>query len=116
MVVVFAARDEQHTVISSISSSSTRMRSPRRLKVLAHVIGPYGQLPVAAIDEDRELDPRGATELHERVDGSANGPTRVQDVVDEHDRHSLDRERNARRAHDRLAARWQLIDRADHRA
>ena len=53
-------------------------------EVLAHEVGPDGQLPVAAVDEDRELDRPGATELGERVHGGAHGAAGVEHVVDEH--------------------------------
>ena len=58
---------------------------------------------MASIDQDGELYPRGPAELEERVDRGADRPARVEDVVDDDDRSPLDRERNARRAHHRLA-------------
>ena len=73
-------------------------------EVLADVVGPDRKLAVAAVDEDRELHASRPPELEERVDRGADRPPRVQHVVHEDDGHPLDRERDARRAHDRLAS------------
>ena len=74
-------------------------------QVLSDVVGADRQLAVAAVDEHGELHARRPPELEQRVDRGADRPARVQDVVDEDDRHPLDRERDARGAHDRLAPR-----------
>ena len=63
------------------------------------------KLPMAAVDEHRELHPRRPPELQQRVDRGADRTSRVQDVVDENDGEAFDRERDARRAHDRLTTR-----------
>ncbi len=60
---------------------------------------------MAAVDEDSKLHSGRAAELEERVDRSANGAARVQDVVDEDDGLALERERDARRADDGLTRR-----------
>ena len=58
--------------------------------VLADVVGPDGQLAVAAIDEDREPDGLRPAEVDEGVHRGPDGPARVQDVVDEDDRATVD--------------------------
>ena len=45
--------------------------------VLTDVVGPDRQLPVAAVDENRQPDSGGPTELEERVHRGARGPSRV---------------------------------------
>src|SRR4051812_6328013 len=57
----------------------------RGRKVLADVVGTDGQLAVAAVDEDGELDPVGSPVVEKRLDRGADRPPRVEDVVDEHD-------------------------------
>src|SRR5688572_21753838 len=53
--------------------------------VLTDVVGADRQLPVAAVDENRQPDRGGPTELEERVHRGARGPSRVQNVVNEND-------------------------------
>ena len=65
----------------------------RRGQVLADVVGPDGQLAVAAVHEDRELHRRRPPVVEEGVDGGADGASRVEDVVDEDDRGAVDGER-----------------------
>ena len=60
---------------------------------------------MASIHKHCELHARRTAELHERVDRGADRATGVEDVVDEHDRHPLDRERDARGPNNRLAIR-----------
>ena len=43
-----------------------------------------GQFPVAAVDQHREADDARAAEVDDRVEGGADGPAGVQDVVDQH--------------------------------
>ena len=74
-------------------------------KVLADVVRPDWKLAMAPIDKHCELYSRRTAELHERVDRGADRATGVEDVVDEHDRHPLDRERDARGPNNRLAIR-----------
>src|SRR4051794_18512740 len=59
---------------------------------------------MAAVDEDGELDARRAAVVEERLDRGADRPARVEDVVDEHDRPSLECEAELRVADDRLRA------------
>ena len=73
-----------------------------RGQVLADVIGADGQLAVAAVAEDRELDGRRAAVVEQRLDGRADRATRVEDVVDEDAGLPFEREVELRRAHDRL--------------
>jgi hypothetical protein len=74
-------------------------------KVLADIIRTDWKLAMAAIHKHCELHARRTAELHERVDCGADRATGVEDVVDEHDRHPLDRERDARGPNNRLAIR-----------
>src|SRR4029077_8935117 len=53
--------------------------------VLADVVGADGQLAVAAVDQDRQLNRPRPTEVHQGIHRSARGPAVVDDVVDEHD-------------------------------
>ena len=54
-------------------------------QVLADEVGADRQLPVAAVDEDRELHRAGTAELGERVHRGAHGAAGEEHVVDEHD-------------------------------
>src|SRR5262249_29375219 len=54
----------------------------------------------------RELDPLGAAVVEERLDRRADRPTRVEDVVDEHNRLPFEREVEARGADDGLRMAW----------
>src|SRR5919199_373009 len=54
--------------------------------VLPYVIRPYRQLPVAAVDEDRQPNGGGPPELEQRVHSGARRPAGVEDVVHEDDR------------------------------
>ena len=54
-------------------------------EVLADVVGTDGQLTVAAVDHDGELDGAGPAEVVEGVEGGPDGPPREEDVVDQHD-------------------------------
>ena len=60
--------------------------------VLADVVGPDRQLPVAPVDEDRQLHPGRPAVFEERVDRGPDRPTGEEDVVDEDDRLALQRE------------------------
>ena len=55
-------------------------------QVLARVVGPDRQLAVAAVGEDRELDPLRPPVVEQRLDRRADGAAGEQDVVDEDDR------------------------------
>jgi hypothetical protein len=57
---------------------------------------------VAAVDQGGELDARGPAVLEERLDGGADRPARVEDVVAEDARHPLEREVEAGGANDGL--------------
>src|SRR5215207_2461207 len=67
--------------------------------VLTDVVGADGQLPVAAVDENRQPDRGGPTEFEERVHRGACGPSRVQNVVDEDDGLACYVERHAAAPH-----------------
>src|SRR5262249_26563670 len=61
------------------------------------------KLSVAAVGEDGELDAVGAAVVEQRLDGGAHGATGVEDVVDQHHGHVVERELNVRGVDDRLA-------------
>ena len=71
-------------------------------QVLADVVGPDRQLAVAAVDEHGELDARGPAVVEQRLDRRADRAAGVEDVVDEDDRPSVEREVELRRADERL--------------
>jgi hypothetical protein len=64
----------------------------RGREVLADVVGPEGQLAMAAVGEHRELDARRAAVVEEGLDRGADRAPREEDVVDDHDRRPVDRE------------------------
>jgi hypothetical protein len=57
---------------------------------------------MAAVGEHGQLHALGPAVAEERVDGRADRAAGVEDVVDEHDRHPLEREVERGRAHERL--------------
>src|SRR5919201_7130752 len=71
-------------------------------EVLANVVRPDGELAVAAVDEDGELDPVGAAVVEERLDRRADRPAGVEDVVDEDNRLAFQVEVERGRADDGL--------------
>ena len=72
--------------LPSISFRRTRTTSRRDVgRTLPDVVGPDGQLAVAAVDEDDELDRLRAAAVDEAVHGGPDGPAGHQDVVDEED-------------------------------
>src|SRR3954447_13462016 len=74
----------------------------RGRQVLADVVGADRQLAVAAVDEHGKLHARRAAVVEERLDRRADRAAGVEDVVDEDDRHPLEREAELRVAHERL--------------
>ena len=71
--------------IQTPSSPTSTISSRRVGQVLAHVVGADGQLAVAAVDHDGELDGAGPAEVVERVEGGPDGAPGEEDVVDQHD-------------------------------
>src|SRR6478735_9827560 len=71
-------------------------------QVLADVIRADGELAVAAVGEHGQLDALGPAVAEERVDGRADRAAGVEDVVDEHHGHPLEREVERGRTHERL--------------
>ena len=67
--------------------------------VLADEVRPDRQLAVPAVDQHRELDPRGPAEVHQRVHRGADRATREQHVVHQDDRRAGDVERDPRLVH-----------------
>ena len=80
-----AASSSCSSRISSAPSISVEVHAhplaPRGRQVLAHVVGPDGQLAVAAVDQDGELHQRRAPVVEERVDRGPDRAPRVEDVV-----------------------------------
>ena len=48
------------------------------------MVGADGQFPVAPVDEYGEADDPGPAEVDQCVQGRADGPAGIQDVVDQH--------------------------------
>src|SRR5690349_132394 len=71
-------------------------------QVLADVVRADGELAVAAVGEHGQLHALGPAVAEERVDRRADRAAGVEDVVDEHDRHPLEPEVEAGRAHEWL--------------
>ena len=86
-------------------SGPGRARAARSSHEQADDVGLDRQLAVAAVDQDRQADPRGPAEVADRVQGRADGPAREQDVVDQHDLRPVDVERDLGAAQDRPAVR-----------
>jgi hypothetical protein len=81
-------------------------------QVLADVVGADRKLSVAAVGEDGELDALRAAVAEERLDRGPDRAAGVEDVVDEHARHPLEREVERGRADERLGVPGRLA-RAD---
>ena len=97
------ARDQQDLVdLVDLDELHLDALVARRRQVLADVVGADRQLAVAAVGEHGELHARGPAVVEERLDGRADRPSGVEDVVDEDARHPLEREVERRRADDRL--------------
>ena len=58
---------------------------------------------MAAVDDHGELDARRAAVVEERLDRGADRAARVEDVVDEHDRATFEREVELRLTHEWLS-------------
>ena len=70
--------------MTSVSSSRTRTFSAEDVgQVLAHVVGADGKFAVAPVDQDGQAHDARPAEVHERVQGGADGAAGVQDVVDQ---------------------------------
>ena len=54
------------------------------------------QLAMSPVDQDREADPAGPPQVHQRVHRRADRATRIEDVVDQHHRAAGDVERDPR--------------------
>jgi hypothetical protein len=70
------------------------------------VVGADGQFTVATVYQDGEPDNARAAQVYEGVEGGADGPARVEDVVDEHHDFVVDarcRELGGKRSPGRLA-------------
>src|SRR5215218_5871687 len=67
--------------------------------VLPDIICPNRQLPVAAVDQDRQPNGGGPTELEKRVHRGAGRPSRVENVIYEDDGFSGHVERHAAAPH-----------------
>src|SRR5919197_4523463 len=97
------ARDEQDAVdLVHLDELHLDPLLARGRQVLADVIGSDRELAVATVDEDGELDPVGPAVVEERLDRSPDRPAGVEDVVDEDDGLTLEREIERGRADDGL--------------
>ena len=102
-------RDEQHAVdLVDLDELDLDALAARGGQVLADVVGADGQLAVAAVGEHGELHARRAAVVEEGVDRGADRAAGVEDVVDEHDRHALERELELRVADERLRVQRRL--------
>ena len=70
---------ERHAVVGDVDHLV-----PAGGQVLAHVVGPDGQLAVAPVDHHRQLDHLGPSVLAQGVEGGPDGPPGEQHVVDQH--------------------------------
>ena len=70
--------------IQTPSSPTSTISSRRVREVLPHEVGPDGELAVAAVDHDGQLNGAGPTEVVQRVEGGADGAAGEEDVVDQH--------------------------------
>ena len=66
-------------------------------QILADVVGPYRQLAVSAIDQHGDLDRARPTEVEQRRERGPDGAARVKNIVDQHHRPVVDRERDLAR-------------------
>ena len=71
-------------------------------QVLADVVGPDRQLPVAAVGEHGELHAVGPAVPEQRLDRGADRAAGVENIIDEDDGHPLKREVERRRTDERL--------------
>src|SRR5918999_5728490 len=102
-MVFLRGRDEQDAVdLVDLDELNLDPLAAGGRQVLADVIGTDGKLSVAAVGQASELDTPRAPVVEERLDRRADRAARVEDVVDEHARHPLERKVEARRADDRL--------------
>jgi hypothetical protein len=60
-----------------------------RRKVLADEIRPDGQLTMAPVDNDGQLNNGGAPQISKRVESRSDGATGVQDVINKDDSHAI---------------------------
>jgi hypothetical protein len=74
----------------------------RGREVLADVVRADGELAVATVGEHRQLHALGPAVAEERIDRRPDRAAGVEDVVDEHARHALEREVEGGRADKRL--------------
>src|SRR5438105_1554357 len=84
IALLFGGRDQQDAVdLVHLDELHLDALLARGRKVLADVVGSDRKLAVAAVDEDRQLDARGAAVVEERVDRRPDRAAGVEDVVDE---------------------------------
>lgn len=66
----------------------------RRGNVLADKVRRDGELAVAAVNEDSQLNAVRTAQVHDGVESGANGTARIQDVVHQHDALAVDAKGN----------------------
>ena len=90
-VAAQVGRPEQHAVAPVVVGElDVHGLDERGREVLADVVGADRQLPMAAVDEHRELDGPRPAEVGQRVERGPNGPAGEQHVVDEDDGLAVD--------------------------
>ena len=90
----------------SISARRTYTRWPRgACDIVADVVGANRQFALAAIDQHRELNRFGPSEIGQRVERRAHRAPGVEHVVDQHDAGAVERERDVAADQARVARR-----------
>ena len=76
---------EQHDLVPAIHLFETDLDGlgERSGYILAYVIGAYGELAVASVDENQELNGTGSPEIDESIKCGTDGAPGKEDVVDE---------------------------------
>src|SRR5579884_3645834 len=84
-VVVDGLPDLDAVVAVALLEVDPHVFVPFGREVLADVVGPDRQLPVAPVDEDGQLHRPGAAEVDNGVHGRPDRPAGEEDVVAQHD-------------------------------
>src|SRR5205823_11501012 len=107
--LLLGCRDQQNLVdLVDLDELHLDALVAMRGEVLADVVGADRQLAVAAVGEHRELHAGGATVVEQRLDRGADRAPRVENVVDEHARHPVEREVELRVPDERLGVLGRL--------
>ena len=76
---------EQHDLVPAIHLFEADLDGlgERSGYILAHVVGADGELTVASVDENEELNGTGSPEIYQGIECGSDGASGKQDVVDE---------------------------------